>query len=334
MSTFQVAQGFRHLVHRLGDPAEFGVAVSGAVLSADFLAPQTAFATIEQFQSPAWALDFHTAGVKARISGPLEPGWASLGFMRGRTESWFHGHRVHQGVLVCNPPGEGIDGCISPGFESAAINVPRTLWDQCRLLAGADHASFSQVRVHRLTPLTYATMERRLWTARDLLRRADTPEDAHFAARQAAAITVDAATLAWQLSAAPEASADSLRNRARLARRAEAWMREHLDEFLPISAACLALRVSRRELEYAFRSSFDTSPRSFLHSLRLNAIRRALQNNTGDRSTVSEIALNHGVAHFGRFSAQYRALFGENPSETRRIVRLSMKLRRSYPGNS
>lgn len=108
-------------------------------------------------------------------------------------------------------------------------------------------------------------------------------------------------------------------------------MREHLGEFLPISAACLALRVSRRELEYAFRSSFDTSPRSFLHSLRLNAIRRALQNNTGDRATVSEIALNHGVAHFGRFSAQYRALFGENPSETRRIVRLSLKSRQSYP---
>jgi transcriptional regulator GlxA family with amidase domain len=73
--------------------------------------------------------------------------------------------------------------------------------------------------------------------------------------------------------------------------------------------------VSRRELEYAFRTVFDESPRAYLQSLRLNAIRRALRS-TRTCEPVTRIAFDHGVTHLGRFSAQYRRLFGELPSET------------------
>jgi AraC family ethanolamine operon transcriptional activator len=304
-------------VHRLGDPAEFGVAVSGAILSADFLARQTTPAIIEQFQSPGWALDFHKAGVKARICGPLSPEWASLGLMRTQTESWFHGFLAQPGVLVCNPPGEGIDGRIAPGFESAAVNVPRELWEQCRVLAGVERPTFGSVKAHRLAPQVYTRIELRMQAVRQMLKAAESPAAMRLASHEATAFTIEVATLAWQLSAVPEPPRnDSPRNRARLARRAETWMRTHLAESVQIPDACLALRVSRRELEYAFRWSFDTSPRDFLQALRLNAIRKALQNGAGEEESVSRVALDHGITHFGRFSAQYRELFGEKPSET------------------
>ena len=78
-----------------------------------------------------------------------------------------------------------------------------------------------------------------------------------------------------------------------------------------------ALRVSRRELEYAFRTVFDQSPRDFLHLLRLNAVRRALRRGApGD--TILRVLLDHGFTHPGRFAADYRAIFGEQPSETLR----------------
>jgi hypothetical protein len=32
---------------------------------------------------------------------------------------------------------------------------------------------------------------------------------------------------------------------------------------------------------------------------------------------VTQVAIDHGVTHFGRFAAQYRELFGENPSLSR-----------------
>lgn len=319
------APAYRHQVHRLSDPSEFGLAVSGANLAADFLAPQTAPAIIEQFQSRGWALDFHTAQVKARVCGPLEPGWASMGLMRGKTESSFHGFAADPGVLVCNPPGEGIDGRIAPGFECTAVNLPSALWEQCRELAGARRSAFGSVMAHRLPPAVYSGIEQRLRTVRRRLSTACTPEAMVFASREAADFTMQLAALAWQLSAAPASpKRESLRNRARLARRAEAWMREHLAEAVQVTDACLALRVSRRELEYAFRWTFDTSPRDFLQALRLNAIRRALQIDGGDQGAVSRLALDHGITHFGRFAENYRALFGENPSETRRQLRFSL----------
>lgn len=312
------ATGFRHLLHRLRDPAEFGVAVSGAVLAADFLAPQATPAEIEQFQSPEWALDFHEAGVKARICGPLAPGWVSLGLMRAQTDSCFHGVEVRPGVLICNTPGEAIDGRIAPGFRSASLNLPSALWEHCRRLAGVESRSLRGVRAYQLSPAVYAWIESRLQDTRESLRAAVTPAAAHRAASEAREFVIDVGTMAWELASEPERPRDSRHNRARLARRAEEWMRARLSEPWQVSDLCLALRVSRREIEYAFRTNFDTSPREFALALRLNAVRRALQNPAGEECSVSRVALDYGITHFSRFSANYRALFGENPSETRR----------------
>ena len=89
-----------------------------------------------------------------------------------------------------------------------------------------------------------------------------------------------------------------------------------MSESVQVPDLCLALRVSRRELDYAFRSVFDQSPRDYLETMRLNAIRRALLRGDADRDTVIRIAYAHGVSHMGRFAANYGRLFGEKPGET------------------
>jgi AraC-like DNA-binding protein len=312
-----IIPAFRHAVHHLHDPDEFGIAVSGASLTADFLAPQRLPARVEQFQNPAWAFDFHEAHVKARVRGPLPPGWMTLGLMRAATDSAFHGLATGLGVLVCNPPGEAIDGHIAPGFKCLAVSVPVEVWEQCRLLAGIERSAFGDVAAFHLQPTFYAAIEHQLRALRNLLLTSgSTPDLIAFAARRAADFAQQVATTAWELSSTAPPPRDSLRNRTRLARRAEMWMHEHLADAIQVPDVCLALRVSRRELEYAFRATFDQSPRDFLHALRLNAIRRALRR-TGDHTSVLEVALNHGITHPSRFAAQYRQFFHENPSETR-----------------
>lgn len=303
-------------MHLLNDPEQFGSAVSGASLTADFLAPQKVPTRVEQFQTPGWALDFHEAHVKARVFGPLPPGWAALGLMRSPSVSSWYGIAAAQGVLVCNPPGAPIDGCIAPGFACMSVNVPIAVWEQCRAIAGIERSAFGNFAAFHLPPPTYARIERRLRATRHLLRTAaGTPHLATFAAGEAADFAAHMVTTAWELSTTAEPPRDSLRNRTRLARRAEAWMREHLAEPVRVPALCLALRVSRRELEYAFRTIFDQSPRDYLQALRLNAIRGVLLRAPGPVS-ILEIALAHGVTHPGRFASHYRALFGERPCET------------------
>lgn len=301
------------------DPDEFGVAVSGASLLADFLAPQTLPTQVEQFQSSGWALDFHEAHVNARVQATLPPGWASLGLMRGHATSTWHGFAGRRGVLVCTPPGETIDGVISPGFQCMSVNVPSAVWEQCQALSGTRRSAFGGVVAHQLSSSNYIRIEQKLCEVRELLRRASAaPQFTAVAAHEAAALAEQIVTIAWELGEPSGPPRDSLRNRTRLARRAEAWMRGHLSEPLRIADVCLALRVSRRELEYAFRLTLDISPQEFLRNLRLNAIRRALRRAGCRSDTISRIATEHGVTHLGRFAAHYRALFGERPCETLR----------------
>lgn len=97
-------------------------------------------------------------------------------------------------------------------------------------------------------------------------------------------------------------------------------MRHHLGEPLQIPDLCRALKVSRRELEYALRANFDQSPRDFFQALRLNAIRRKLQ--VSD-APIIDVAFQLGMFHPGRFAASYRRLFGEKPSRTGRLMHLA-----------
>lgn len=311
-------QGFRRLFHRLEHPEDFGHAVSGGCLAADFLAPREAATEVEQFQSTGWAMDFHEARVKARIRCELPSGWGSVGLMRSPAPSRWYGHEAHRGALVFTPPGEAIDGRIVPGFSCLSITVPGHVWAAARGLAGKESTNLGAARIHMIEPRAYHQIERRIHGLRRMLQTAGSNarlSDA--AAAEALAFATELISLAWNTGETRKDFRDSLRNRARLARRAEDWMRAHLGEPIQIPALCRALGVSRRELEYAFRLIHDESPRDYLHALRLNAVRRELMRTKGADS-VSRIALAHGITHFGRFSASYRRLFGVNPGGTGR----------------
>jgi len=308
----------RHAVHHLNDPGEFSVAVSGGQMVAEFFSRQERPTVIEQFQTAGWTLDYQEAHVKARVYCPLPPGWASVGLMRSNADSRWYGFDARAGMLMCTPPGESIDGYFCPGFRCLTVTVPAAVWDDARVLAGVERPGFGAVSACVLPPVLYTRIEHRLRATRHFLRCADAERGlASFAAREAAAMIAEILTFAWELSARLAPPPSSHRNRDRLAHRAEDWMRDHLTHVTQVPEVCLALGVSRRELEYAFRQTFDQSPRDFLQALRLNAIHQALKAPRRGQETVTQVAIDHGVTHLGRFAAQYRELFGENPSLSR-----------------
>lgn len=106
-----------------------------------------------------------------------------------------------------------------------------------------------------------------------------------------------------------------LRPRRDLALRAEAFLRRSLDEPVRIEDVCSAVHASRPALHRSFRATLGMSPMAYLKSLRLSAARRDLK--TARRgTTVAEIATKWGFFRLGHFSGDYRAMFGELPSET------------------
>lgn len=73
--------------------------------------------------------------------------------------------------------------------------------------------------------------------------------------------------------------------------------------------------VSRYKLFESFRQYFGMSPMAYLKKFRLEQVRRALISDRGT-GNVSSIAMDWGFTHLGRFSIEYRKLFGEAPSQT------------------
>jgi AraC family ethanolamine operon transcriptional activator len=106
-------------------------------------------------------------------------------------------------------------------------------------------------------------------------------------------------------------------NRARVARRAEDYMRAHLGgDPLSVLDLCRELDVSERTLHYAFQEVRGLSPMAYFKASRLNAVREELRA-AAATATVHEIAQRWGFWHPGEFAADYRRLFGELPSQTR-----------------
>jgi AraC-like DNA-binding protein len=85
-----------------------------------------------------------------------------------------------------------------------------------------------------------------------------------------------------------------------------------------ISNLCAALNASPRTLQLAFQKVMGITPHNFFHKRRLGKARMALINANSRESQVTYIANNLGFSELGRFSVQYRQLFGESPSDTLR----------------
>ena len=100
-------------------------------------------------------------------------------------------------------------------------------------------------------------------------------------------------------------------------RRAIDLMHAHIAEPITISAIAEAVGVSVRSLESAFRHFKQTTPITYLRTIRLTAARQDLCDQS-NRLPVKEICRKWGFFHFGRFAAIYRAAYGESPTATRK----------------
>jgi AraC-like DNA-binding protein len=88
----------------------------------------------------------------------------------------------------------------------------------------------------------------------------------------------------------------------------------------PVSLAdlCAAAGVSKSKLYLAFHNMCGESPLAYFHKRRLIRARSILLNATPARGAVKRAALSVGLTELGRFSVEYRRLFGEKPSTTLR----------------
>jgi AraC-like DNA-binding protein len=88
----------------------------------------------------------------------------------------------------------------------------------------------------------------------------------------------------------------------------------HPDRAIHLPELCSAIGVSDRTLHACCKEYLGVSPVRYLWLRRMHLARRALTMADAATTTVTDIATAHGFWELGRFSVQYRVLFGERPS--------------------
>ena len=76
------------------------------------------------------------------------------------------------------------------------------------------------------------------------------------------------------------------------------------------------LHLSVRALQEGFKRELGMAPMAHLRMVRLRRAHAALREANPAETTVQAVAVGLGLLHQGRFAANYRAAFGESPSET------------------
>ena len=101
-----------------------------------------------------------------------------------------------------------------------------------------------------------------------------------------------------------------------IAKRFCALVQAGADRQLNMSEISRKIGVSGRTLRLACQVQLGVSPRQYVMLRRMQAARRALQKADPEISRVTDVATELGFWELGRFSVNYRHMFGEMPSAT------------------
>jgi AraC-like DNA-binding protein len=113
--------------------------------------------------------------------------------------------------------------------------------------------------------------------------------------------------------------------------RFEDMLAANYDRPLHLAEICAAIGASERTLRISCMEHLGMGPIRYLWLRRMHLTHRALISAVPGTSTVTKIATDNGFWELGRFAVEYRALFGEAPSETLRRLPTEMRARQSNP---
>jgi AraC-like DNA-binding protein len=250
-----------------------------------------------------------------RVRGSLDPHRCTIGLFHPGPEAIYNGNPVDSSTLLWFMPGGELDGHHRETHQWTAMTVP-VEWTATMAAASRRPGNILAIVACRaLRPEPEDIRELRC--AADAIARGGSSNDSS---------DVDDEwlinSIRDSLSASYSAFDEPVRSETShtiaqfgVARRADRYMRERLAEPVPIDELCIALRVSRRYLEYSFRSAFGISPSRYARLLRLHEVRRRLRQ-AGAETTVTREALRMGFSHLSQFALQYKKIFGESPSAT------------------
>jgi transcriptional regulator GlxA family with amidase domain len=98
----------------------------------------------------------------------------------------------------------------------------------------------------------------------------------------------------------------------------ETFIAANHDRPVYLAEICAATGTSERTVRTCCQKYLGMSPIRYLWLHRMRLAHHALREATPETATVTVVATDHGFFELGRFSIEYRELFGETPITTLR----------------
>ena len=96
------------------------------------------------------------------------------------------------------------------------------------------------------------------------------------------------------------------------------YIEANLKQDIGLEQLAEVVRLSPRSLYALFERHAGTSPKHYIRNKKLERVHACLSDPTAKVRNVTEVALDYGFLHLGRFSESYKNTFGELPSDTLR----------------
>lgn len=237
----------------------------------------------------------------------------------GSRSAFALGRQIGLGEFVSMPNASRLDAVTRDRYVALALAVDNDVWnEQAHWLDPCTLASSRNARVETPGPDWIGRMEgtlKWLFTALETHPRAASRADVRGS-------LADQVLVALSSFGNPEDGAhyarDARAHQRVAVERAREYIRAKLSEPLRLSDLCSHARIQARSLEYGFLEVTGLSPIAYVKSMRLNAVRKALARRSTSPRSITEIALDQGFWHLSQFAVDYRKLFGELPSLTRK----------------
>jgi AraC family ethanolamine operon transcriptional activator len=301
------------------DAESYGMVLAAANLEISQLEPGCLSGRHVRLALPGGEFSYVETSLAMRGIGTFPNLWTLSVVLESTSRSRQHGIRVRPGSLVIHQPNAEHDGVYSRNFKVACFTV---------------RDDFLESHVRHLDPEVQFAM-RQPWSVFEPPANLRQKIIERFA--QAAAIVQSdprvrdspqalanfETELVWEFLEAvehqfPVHSTGPDERAAKMVRQIDQEMMNSLKVGASVTELCAACEVPRRTLNRAFQNALGMGPATYLRRLRLNHAHRAFHRENDRSTTVTDVALELGFWHLGRFAEQYTELFGEAPHDTLR----------------
>ena len=256
--------------------------------------------------------------------GSTPPGMRTFALLEDAVSGvhWF-GREVTPSSLMCFPASRNLESVSRPDFEVYTLSFSEALLNKTAVAIGLldlGNIMREQDRVASCDPLLIQQLRNHLRKIRSFAQHSplyvSNPE-----LNQALENELPVLILTVLSNSLDVNKSKPAQWKKQLAlKKAREYLSEFPNEFISVNVLCEYADVSLRTLESAFKEYYGVTPKNYLKATRLNGVYKELRKHNPQLSSITDIANKWGFWHMGQFAADYKRLFGELPSATRRMA--------------